>query len=178
MGKIFAGYIFIFFHLKINEWDILADFIGYILVYLGISRFSDDAGAFKRARPWTAAMAVVTFLLPFFPLIFPDFSVTAMYILNLLMIGVSLYILYRIDTGIGQLERKNGLLLMSDRLLTLWKVQVLLVAANWCFSWPAIDAFLLLAGFFAIAAAISNIVFLFFLYQVKKELDAGKAGGA
>ena len=41
MINLFIGYIFIFFHIKINGIDLLADFIGYILIYRGLCALSD-----------------------------------------------------------------------------------------------------------------------------------------
>lgn len=46
MINLFIGYIFIFFHIKINGIDLLADFIGYILIYRGLCALSDEGEAF------------------------------------------------------------------------------------------------------------------------------------
>ena len=61
MLLIFIGYVFIFFQLPVNGFDLLADFIGYVLVYMGLSKFTEEK-SFVAAKPFTQLMAVLNLI--------------------------------------------------------------------------------------------------------------------
>lgn len=163
MINLFIGYIFIFFHIKINGIDLLADFIGYILIYRGLCALSDEAEAFRKAKPWTLAMVIVE-IIRFannFIGILP--SSAGLIILNLITMIVSIYIMYLVSTGIYQTEKRNGLELNSGKILTVWKFQAVFTIASVALAW-----ILLLASLSAMAGMITNIVFLVYLYKASK----------
>lgn len=169
MINLFIGYIFIFFHIKINGIDLLADFIGYILIYRGLCALSDEAEAFRKAKPWTLAMVIVEIIrfADNFIGILP--SSTGLIILNLITMIVSIYIMYLISTGIYQTEQRNGLELNSRKILTVWKFQAVFTIASVALAW-----ILLLASLSAMAGMITNIVFLVYLYKAAKIFENSK----
>ena len=169
MINLFIGYIFIFFHIKINGIDLLADFIGYILIYRGLCALSDEAEAFRKAKPWTLAMVIVEIVrfADNFIGILP--SSTGLIILNLITIIISLYIMYLISTGIYQTEQRNGLELNSGKILTVWKFQAVFTIAGVALAW-----IVLLASLSAVAGMITNIVFLVYLYKAAKIFENSK----
>lgn len=163
MINLFIGYIFIFFHIKINGIDLLADFIGYILIYRGLCSLSDEAEAFRKAKPWTLAMVIVEIIrfADNFIGILP--SSTGLIILNSITMIVSLYIIYLIYRGIYETEQKNGVELNSGKILTVWKFQAVFTIAGVALAW-----IVLLASLSALAGMITNIVFLVYLYKASK----------
>ena len=163
MINLFIGYIFIFFHIKINGIDLLADFIGYILIYRGLCALSDEAEAFRKAKPWTLAMVIVEIIrfADNFIGILP--SSAGLIILNLITMIVSIYIMYLVSTGIYQTEQRNNLELNSGKILAVWKFQAVFTIASVALAW-----ILLLASLSAVAGMITNIVFLVYLYKASK----------
>ncbi len=60
ISKIAWGFVFILFHFKINSIDLLPDFIGYILVAIGIGSLSENLGHLKLLRPLSIIIAIWT----------------------------------------------------------------------------------------------------------------------
>ncbi len=58
ISKIAWGFVFILFHFKINSIDLLPDFIGYILVAIGIGSLSENLGHLKLLRPLSIIIAI------------------------------------------------------------------------------------------------------------------------
>ena len=63
ISKIAWGFVFILFHFKINTIDLLPDFVGYILIALGIGGLGTALGHLKILKPvsiiisiWTASV--------------------------------------------------------------------------------------------------------------------------
>lgn len=60
ISKIAWGFVFILFHLKINSIDLLPDFVGYILVAIGIGSLAENLGHLKLLRPLSIIIAIWT----------------------------------------------------------------------------------------------------------------------
>jgi len=58
-NKVFIGFIFVFFHFKLNGFDLLPDFVGYLLAAGGLAALSVYAPVFSRARLAAFALACV-----------------------------------------------------------------------------------------------------------------------
>ena len=59
MFKIFIGFLFVFFHFRINGFDVLLNPVGYALVFMGLCEFSGIKN-FNRAKPLAITMVLVS----------------------------------------------------------------------------------------------------------------------
>ncbi len=60
ISKIAWGFIFILFHFKINTIDLLPDFVGYILIALGIGELGAFLGHTKVLKPLSIVLSIWT----------------------------------------------------------------------------------------------------------------------
>ncbi len=161
MSRIFIGYLLVFFHLKLNGFDILADCVGFFLIWQGLC--AHDVPRFSQAKPWALGLGLVS-LLSIFGGFAPTFG-RALSLVNLATTLASLYLLWLIGQGIGELEAVHNLPLGADELKRLWKVQA---GANIAAAVLPLLRLKLLAGLIGMAA---NVLFLVHIYKAKKTLD-------
>lgn len=178
MLNIFVGYLFVFFYIKINGFDLLADFVGYALIYMGLCKLSVNTVNFEKAKPWTIGMSIVSFISCLGGLFGLDFGNPLFTILNLITTFISVYIMYLIDTGIREIEQNTNMDLNSEKLLLIWKVQATLSIGCTILSLIPGNIIVVIAACLTVAAFIANIVFLVYLYRVKKVLDENIQGGS
>lgn len=171
MKYIYIGYIFIFFHIRINGFDLLANFIGYALIYAGLNQLSELSAHFRKAKPWSVGMGIVALLDCIAGLIGYTYSAMPFILLNLITIIVSAYILFQITAGICETEEKTGLTLNSSRLMLLWKIQTALSASCTVLSLIAANNILLIiAAALTLAAVVTNILYLIQLHRISKAM--------
>lgn len=170
MLKIFIGYIFVFFDINIFGFDILANFIGYILIYMGLCKFSNVV-SFKKAKPWVIVMTVVSLIESICKLLGYD----SVILFLMIFILVSLYIMYLIDIGIREIEQDTGIDLYSQALLFILKFQAIFTIGSTLLLVFGFDETLTLV--FSVLAVIANIIFFVYLYKAKKVLDANAYDG-
>lgn len=60
ISKLLWGFVFIFFHITINSVDLLPDFVGYILLAVGIGSLGAELGHIKILKPLSVVIAVWT----------------------------------------------------------------------------------------------------------------------
>ena len=170
MNLIFIGYILIFFHFKINGFDLLPDFVGYLLIFNGLGKLAADSEWFAKAKPWAVVMVVESI---FYGLVglFGETLPEAFYILGIVFTVVSLYLMYLIGQGIRDTEQKRQIEMGGTRFGTLFKVQVVLTMLCQVSAALGIGVIATLTLF---PTLIANIVFLIYLYRAKKALDEAK----
>ncbi len=171
MKHIFIGYILIFFHLKINGFDLLPDFIGYALIAYGLGQMAEDSGYYVEAKPW----AVVLTFVAVFTGIMGLFGITyspAIGVLNLIFSCISLYLMYLIGKGVCEAEQKRTIDMGGEKFTSLWKVQAGLTFSCQVLSLFMSEITLVLASILGVCAMIANIVFLVYVYRAKKALEA------
>ena len=167
MLLIFIGYIFIRFHININTFDLLPDFLGFILIYMGLGQLEDRAPSFAQARPWALGLAVVSFVL-LFPLALP---VAVYSIISLLTNLANVYLLYLICIGVQELEQCTGQALGSDKMLTTWKVFAVCSVAAAVASLFLAEALLVPIMLLTLVSLVASIVMLVYLYRCHKALQ-------
>ncbi len=170
MSKIFFGYILVFFHIKLNGFDILMDFVGFFLIWQGLRAYV-DAPSFQKAKPWAVGLGLVSFVSAFggtFGIL--AFAPPAIG-LNLLSSCASVYLPYLIDCGVAELEAARALSLGSEGLMKLWKVQAVVYIGASVLSLIPTMATALFVTAAAIVGVVTNVLFLIYLYKAKKTLD-------
>ena len=84
MLYIFIGYLFTFFHLKINGFNFLPNFLGYIFIVIGLTKLANESVKFAQSKPWAIGMACITFLMPAGELLGIYYNNIVLVILNLI----------------------------------------------------------------------------------------------
>ncbi len=167
MGKIFIGYLFVFFHIKLNGFDILADCVGFFLIWQGLC--AHDVPRFWQAKPWALGLGLVSLLS-----IFGGFSLTfgrMLLLVNLATTLASLYLLWLIVQGMGELEAVHNLPLGADELKRLWKVQAGASINALLLSYIPANIAAILSAVVLLVALAANVLFLVHIYKAKKTLD-------
>lgn len=167
MLSIFIGYIFVFFHFRINGFDILANFAGYVLIFLGLCQLAHHAPALQKAKPYAIAMAVMSFISAVAGVMgyYNDFI--PLLIMNIVSVAVSVYLLLLVDTGILEMEQALGADLEAVGLLKIWRFQATFTVASTAFSLVPTTLFSLLTAALAIGAIVANVIFLYRLLNAK-----------
>ena len=61
MSYIFFGWLLVFLNFTINGFDILPDFIGYLLIFAGVNKLAEKSPYFGEARIFALVMCMVSF---------------------------------------------------------------------------------------------------------------------
>ena len=171
MTFIFWGYFLIFFHLRINGFDLLPDFLGWALIAAGLNGLADKSEHFKQAKPWAAGLAVYTGIITAGQLFGMNFIGLVFIVINIIVFCVNLYISYSVACGVGDWERSTGQELGAGKLMEVWKVMAVLnIASSVLIRIPS-EMILILAVILSVAALVANVVFLMRIYKVKKAYD-------
>lgn len=165
MLKIFIGYLFVFFHFRINGFDVLLNPVGYILIFLGLCAYPDILN-FKKAKPWAGIMAIISCAEIFVGL--SGLGTVINIVSGLISVLISMVLIYFIDKGIAEMEQKTQKQLNSDKLMTTWKFQAVLTVASTVLT-ATLNEFWVYTTV-AISAMVAHIVFLYYIYKAHKIL--------
>lgn len=163
MFKIFIGFLFVFFHFKINGFDVLLNPVGYALVFMGLCEFSGIKN-FNRAKPLAITMVLVSCAEIFIGM--SGLGIAVNIVSGMISVLILLALIYFIDKGIAEFEQKTGKQLNSDKLMSTWKFQaVLSIASSILFVvlneiWVNIIV--------TVSAMVSHIVFLYYINKARK----------
>lgn len=168
MMHMFIGWLFIFFHVKINGFDLLPNFIGYALIFIGLTRLAGKSLNFEKAKPWAMGMSIVTFPVCIGQFFGFNFGNPVFRVVNLLSVLVRLYILYLINLGVREMEQKQNIDLGSEMLLRIWKIQVVVNILCTGLSLIHIKIVVLIVSLLAVIGVVTNAVFLVYFYRTAK----------
>lgn len=171
MSKIFWGFFFIVFHFNLtlgtSVISLLPDFIGYFLILSGIYELENLASSFGKVKSWVLLLAllkIVTFLLDLAGL--SSLNQPIAVIIGIVLLVISLYVQYYIIYGIRQMEESQQMDLYATKLFSLWKI----VATCSIFSYLCL-ILSWLAAIFIIISVLADIVFIYYLWQSKKNFE-------
>ena len=157
MSLIFWGLLFILFEIEIGGFSIIPDFIGYILILLGM-RKNEHISAYASGKTWAIAATVIAVLL-WIP-IWDDATLSV--IGSLLGTLAHLGVTYKIMQGVEELT-PNTMGGMSG-IRKSWTVMAVSGAAMW-----ALTLLTLWFGLIAlIVNLVSGIIFIIMFYNFKK----------
>lgn len=163
MTHIFVGYLLVFFDITVNGIDLLPNFLGYALIFIGLGKLAEKSVCFAKGKPWALGLAVFTALVQ---VIRVDFPVS--YVLFTLAAVAGLYLMYQIDHGVLEMEQAEGLDLGADKLIEIWKLQAIFHIS--C-SFPSFGTGALL-GLLIVAGFVTNVIFLVRFYRTKKAYES------
>ncbi|WP_058486460.1 hypothetical protein [Defluviitalea phaphyphila] len=165
MTHIFWGYILIFFHIKINGFDLLPNFLGYIFIFIGLSKL--EGMHFKKAKPFAVFMAINSLLFTIGGLIGALFEGELFAIYNLFTLGIWIYMSYLIMLGIKDLEVITGRQLGFQNLFTIWKIKTILHVITMLFVFTQNSILVFIGAIFTVIFIVMNVIFLIFFYKAK-----------
>lgn len=129
MDKILLGLIFIFFNLNLSfsfiitiNIDFLPDFVGYLLLYLGIKTFKNNSKHFKDIIPSTIILIVLSISIFIINFLMFNINEIIFFSLDIIMMLILIYILYKIIKGINVLEKIEERDYGTKLLYNTWKI--------------------------------------------------------
>ncbi len=154
MKKIFIGLLFLFFRITINSVDILPNFVGYVLIYLGLAEVIQTPSV-ETSRMLSAAAAVVEGVL---------------WVLALFGVGLGLplgllfqvLITWRLVTWAGETENPR-----AGQFRVSWYFLAAGAALSLALAWLEQD----LALVAAIAALAGAVYYIYVFYRIWKETE-------
>lgn len=170
MGYIFWGYFCLLFNLNFTFWNrvisLPPDFLGYLLIFVGLRQMTAESHSFKNAKPFAIILAVLSFL-DFIYMIPIGNSLIFVFI----GIQVLLFLLLegKILQGICEMETKHHFLLRGKTLQKLWVGEVILYVCGGIFFVMMLRTVTMVIS---IALLVVRVAIFISLYQVKK--DYGK----
>lgn len=138
MAKFFWGFFLIYLHFNLSfnghTLNILPPFVGYWLLYQGLTELDGESGLFRNIRPFAVGMAVYTGVLWCGDLLgveqVGDWKTLLGVILSLLGTVVSLYVSWAIIQGVRDMENSRGVDLNGAGMQRAWWVLVIAQAAS------------------------------------------------
>lgn len=135
-GKIKWGLIFMI-DFRLNGFDILPDFIGYMLFFIGLSKLQEKNDYFKKAKYYSLLMIPIS-LMNFYDFeininmeaLFKEPMAIALILLILLELVIRLLIIYNICSGIGyesELIENYSLTEIAEKRRNIYLISVLFV---------------------------------------------------
>lgn len=171
MLQIFIGYLLLFLHFKINGFDLLPDFLGFIFIFAGLGKLSEESNYFKKARPFSVIMAVIEVVSLALMFVDVELNLVISNSLRLVAAAMSLYIMFCIIKGIGDIEKNHNESLGYDKMMTVWKVSAVLQITTVLLTFFANELILAVLSVLIVGSLIVHIVFLVYLYRAKKAYD-------
>jgi len=164
MKSLFIGLIFIFidFNLTLNETmviNLIPDFVGFILMYQGLTQLTNESERFFKMKPYAIGMAIYSGFL--FILNFLGFPSYVSMVLGIVSMAVTLYILYNIVMGIRDIEIIRNFFLNSAQLMSYWQLSAI-------FSGITYFLMLFLPALSIFSALIELVVMILFLVAFNK----------
>lgn len=175
MSYLFFGYLLVYLdlHININQHVIglLPDFVGFILLTMGLKALSDGSPRFDNVRPFAVGMAVLTGIVYALNVVgvFGGRSWLSVGI-GLAVTALTQYISYMVVMGIKDMEEKYQTDLNADSLKKTWIPMAVMAAV----SYVGLLSFLLTV-LCSIVQAVLVIVFLVQLNRTKKLWEAAQA---
>ena len=108
MGKIFAGLIFLFFDFPLAGINVMPNFVGYILTYLGMNEMRFASLTYAQTQKLAAGAAVYDGILWIMSLAWAGFSGAAAVLLSIASGVLQLAIIFYIWMGVRELEQTPG----------------------------------------------------------------------
>ena len=167
-SKLFWGFIFLF-DLNINNFDILPDALGYVLIYLGLRQLTDLDINFQIAKK----IAFLLIFLSIFDILISLYLLndllltTSMAIFNLVYLIIGLIMVYRVFFGIQESSKRSNNFNLETKAIYTWK---LFLAFNVLLIINAIIPFDILSWFISISSVFIYLLILFLLREAKSKI--------
>ena len=168
MHKLFWGFFFLFLNFSLNfngaVLQLLPDWVGFILLYLGCGELERESELFQKPRPFCVGLGIysgVLWLMSLFG-IGTDLGILS-WLLGLVSVCLNLYVTMLIVDAVANVEMRRNYDLCAAYLKKIWKVwAVCTVAANVLIIVPVAAVLCILV------AAVTGIMFLVAVHGTRK----------
>lgn len=126
MGYIVLGFIFPHAHINIGTFDILPDFLGYILISLGVGSLVFKNEYFKTAEKISMVTGVVRLVFDAVSMLGFGYGNGFGFLFTTVITFVEIYILYNIIQGLLQVEREEQVYINGESLQKPWLILTVL----------------------------------------------------
>lgn len=147
---LFWGFLFLF-DFNINGFDILPDFIGYLLFYLGLVKLERRSEHFHKAKNMSIILIVLSvmgLIISLFPLTSSVFNV----LFSLVVLILNLSMVFHICQGISELAGRRGLRQFQIKTQQRWRWYLMVI--------PAIFIAILIALLLPVTALVLAILLI------------------
>lgn len=167
MGYIFWALFFLFFNLNIEAvgFNLLPEFIGWILVFIGCLRLSVESTHYEKARIFAiilAAGGLYSFIVSFFDTGegFEDIN----FVISIVMMVLQAFAVHHIVEGLADIEKKDKCELNSSKIRGFWIAQIVLSYGSFFLGYVDITISLIAT----IASFIAGIIVIVFWSKTDK----------
>ncbi|WP_339321251.1 hypothetical protein [Paenibacillus sp. FSL W8-0194] len=125
---LFWGFLFLI-DIRINQFDILPDVIGYVLFFLGFVKLERRSSHFRSAKTVSVALiilSVVTLILE----LSPPTSWLFMFLYHAVVFILNLYMVFHICYGIGDMAGRKGHRAFQNKAVQRWRWFLAVIAAT------------------------------------------------
>ena len=171
MSKIFIGFLFVFLNLSFKLDDthvinLLPDFIGFMLLYLGTRELREESRRYITAAPWLLVLTAYGIASWLMKLLGIDGGWVAS-LLELVAAGVTYYATWLVIKGFGDIENNNRVEIGAAQSMHSWKICAILNIVAVGLSWVPVLSVLLMLGM-----VVVTILLLVSLNKTRKLYDA------
>lgn len=171
MSKIFIGFLFVFLNLSFKLDDthvinLLPDFIGFMLLYLGTRELREESRRYTTAAPWLLVLTVYGIASWLMKLLGIDGGWVAS-LLELVAAGVTYYATWLVIKGFEDIENNNSVEIAASGSMRSWRVCAILNIVAVALSWVPVVGVLLLLGM-----VVVTIMLLASLNKTRKLYEA------
>lgn len=171
MLQIFIGYLFLFFNFEINGLDLLPSFVGYIFIFVGLGKLKNESSYFSKSRPWAIVMTAFE-VISFAKLIIQtELSVLLFTILGYASAAVSIYIMFCIVKGIGDIEKTYCVAMEYEKIMLVWKIASALRIAIAMLTFLPTELGSIISIGIACIGFIVHIIFIVYINRVRKAYE-------
>ena len=156
MTKIFVGFLFVFlnFNLTLNDTyviNLLPDFVGFILLYVGTRELLEESPRYTTAGPWLLGLN----------------GGWVISLLTLVAAAVTYYATWLVIKGFEDIEKNNSVGIAAAESMRSWKICAILNIVAVALSWVPVLSVLLLLGM-----VVVTIMLLVSLNKTRKLYEA------
>ena len=168
MLQILIGYLFLFFNFEINGIDLLPGFIGYIFIFVGLGKLANESIYFQKARPWSIVMTVFEVVALAKLIIQTEVSTLLFSILGFIGAVISIYIMYCIVEGIGDVEKTYCVTMGYEKLMLIWKVISVFRIAALVLTLISSELSIIIGMGIMGVGFVVQIIFIVYIYRARK----------
>ena len=171
MRKIFVGFLFVFLNLNItlnntSAINLLPDFVGFILLYMGTRELLEESPCYQKAGPWLLGLTAYSIAIWLLNLLGIDGGwVTSLLVLAAAV--VTYYATWLVIKGFDDIEKNNSVGIAAAESMRNWKISAILNIVAVGLSWVPILSVLLLLGM-----VVVTIMLLMSLNKTRKLYEA------
>jgi len=172
MSKIFIGMVFILFDFRlflfILNFNLFPDFIGYIILLLGILELKKCSKHYKKIIPITIFMIIISSIISIINFFMINLNPVVYEFINIITTGIFMYLSYEIILGIKDMEKTDDNNYKAANLYKIWQVLFIVLYAGYLsLIIPGFSENMFIIIFISITNIIMFLIFVIAFYITK-----------